>query len=236
MPFQHTIFPLGDSALTVDFGNRIDEALNKRVLYLFGKMQKLSPHIIDVVAAYSSLTFYYDVSALRSTGQPAFEAVKKMIEPFLREGQDTTDSFQSRSIRIPVCYAKAFALDIDELAEQKSLSVTDVVHLHTAKTYRVYMIGFLPGFAYMGSVDERIATPRKTQPRTAVPAGSIGIAGEQTGIYPLASPGGWNIVGRTPVKLFAAEKQEPVLLQTGDEITFYSITEDEFENYQTGTS
>ena len=104
--------------------------------------------------------------------------------------------------------------------------------MHIAKPYRVYMIGFLPGFAYMGSVDSRIATPRKNQPRTAVPAGAVGIAGEQTGIYPSVSPGGWNIIGQTPLKLFDAGRTEPVLLQPGDTVHFYSINEDEFNDYQ----
>ena len=107
----------------------------------------------------------------------------------------------------------------------------EIVRLHTERIYKVYMIGFLPGFAYMGEVDERIAMPRKQQPRTNVEAGSVGIAGIQTGIYPLTSPGGWQIIGKTPMKLFDKEKEDAVLLQPGDEINFYSITENEFANY-----
>ena len=231
MSFSCSIFPLGDAALTVDFGNKIDDAVNDYVLQLFQKLQGFSSSITDLVPAYGSLTVYYNVLALRSKERSAFEAMKALIEPLLQESKKD-ENVARRTLRIPVCYAKEFALDINDLAAQKNMAVEDVIGLHAAKTYRVYMIGFLPGFAYMGKVDERIATPRKPQPRTSVPAGSVGIAGEQTGVYPMASPGGWNIIGRTPLKLFDAKRDEPVLLQPGDDVSFYSITEDEFENYQ----
>jgi inhibitor of KinA len=231
MSFAYTVFPLGDAALTIDFGNTIDEALNGKVLRLFYRLQAFSPFIKDIVPAYSSLTVYYDVASLRTKEASAFEAMKAIIEPFLRE-EENTGLIKNRQVKIPVCYAKKFAPDMDELAAQKNLSVEEVIGLHTARIYRVFMIGFLPGFAYMGKIDEKIGTPRRSQPRTNVPAGSVGIAGEQTGIYPLASPGGWNIIGRTPLKLFDANRKESVLLQPGDELKFYAITEDEFENYQ----
>ena len=117
------------------------------------------------------------------------------------------------------------------MATQKNIPVEEIIQLHTATIYHVYMIGFLPGFAYMGKVNQKIASPRRSQPRTSVAAGSVGIAGEQTGIYPLTSPGGWNIIGRTPIKIFDAGKEDAALFQPGDEVSFYSITEDEFENY-----
>eukprot|EP01136_Pigoraptor_vietnamica_P038048 Opistho-1_new@106825 len=127
-------------------------------------------------------------------------------------------------ITIPVCYDLSLAPDLVELATLHQLSVEEVIQLHTAQTYRVYMIGFLPGFAYMGSVDERIRTARKANPRTKVPAGSVGIAGEQTGIYPLDSPGGWQLIGQTPLPLFDATRTDPCLLQPGDEVQFCSIS------------
>lgn len=227
----YTIFPLGDAALTIDFGNTIDEAVNAVVLRLFKQLQNLSPHVIDIIPAYGSLTVYYDATTLRSKHQTAFETMKAMLEPLLK-GEENSVAVQSRRIPVPVCYEKDFAMDIEELAMQKAISVEEIIRLHTAKTYRVYMIGFLPGFAYMGKVDERIALARKPQPRTKVVAGSVGIAGEQTGIYPLDSPGGWNVIGRTPLKLFDAAKEESVLLRPGDEVQFYSITEDAFNDYQ----
>ncbi len=235
MPFAYTIFSLGDAALTIDFGNTIDEAVNKNVLRLFRKLQHRSPHILDVIPAYSSLTICYNSVALRSTQRTAFETVKGLIGPLLREEENNID-IQPRRIEIPVCYARPFALDIVELAAQKAMSVEEVIHVHTTTIYRVYTIGFLPGFAYMGSVDKSIATPRRAEPRSNVPASSVGIAGAQTGIYPLASPGGWNIIGRTPLKLFDAAKEDSVLLRPGDEVSFYSITRDAFENYQSRTA
>ncbi len=236
MPFHpYTIFPLGDCALTIDFGNSIDENINKKVLQLFYQLQSgCIPHIIDLIPAYSSLTVYYDIVALyqkKEAEKTAFEIMAERIERLTAE--ETNDrSEPSRQIKIPVCYAEPFALDIQEIAQQKNRTVDEIIRLHTAKTYRIFMIGFLPGFAYMGTVDERIAVPRKEKPRSVVAAGSVGIAGQQTGIYPLHSPGGWQIIGRTPLPLFDKDKSQPVLLQPGDEVTFHSITEDEFTHYQ----
>ena len=230
MAADYTIFPLGDAALTIDFGNRIDDNINSKVLQLFHRLQHLSPFIRDVIPAYSSITVCYDVLALYTKEKTAYQVVKEMVEPMITESGEAEPV--GRTIRIPVCYAARYAPDLEELARQKNLSIDEVIRLHTATMYRVYMIGFLPGFAYMGKVDERIATPRKSQPRTAVPAGAVGIAAEQTGIYPLTSPGGWNIIGQTPLPLFDKEKEPAVRLQPGDQISFYTITEDEFTNYQ----
>jgi inhibitor of KinA len=226
-----TISPLGESALVVSFGNAIDDDINQHVLQVFQRLKQTSPFIIDVIPAYSSLSIYYDVLALHEKDKSAFEKMEAIITPLLgNKSNDVPNT--GRDVSIPVCYSDEFALDIKDLAAQKSLSAEEVIQLHMAKTYRVYMIGFLPGFPYMGKVDSRIATPRKSSPRTTIPAGSVGIAGEQTGIYPLASPGGWNIIGRTPLPLFDKDRTEPVLLQPGDRVRFYSITEDEFKNYQ----
>lgn len=226
----YRIVPLSESALTIDFGNRIDEATNDRVLQLFAQLRHRFSFVNDLVPAYSSLTVHYNVSDLHTTGKTAFETVQEMLLPFLASSGTVTQP--NRRLKVPVCYAKPHAPDLEEMAAQKNISIETLVQLHTSKTYRVYMIGFLPGFAYMGKVDEILATPRRTQPRTHVPEGSVGIAGEQTGIYPLVSPGGWNIIGRTPLKLFSAGSDEPVFFQPGDEVQFYSITEDEFAHYQ----
>jgi inhibitor of KinA len=137
----------------------------------------------------------------------------------------------NRLFKIPVCYNLNFAPDIKTLADSKNLSVEEVIQLHTSGTYKVYMLGFLPGFAYMGEVNEKMIIPRKPQP-VNVEQGSVGIAGKQTGIYPLASPGGWQIVGRTPLKLFDAAKEEPTLFKIGDKIHFFPITENDFYEIQ----
>jgi inhibitor of KinA len=229
---SYTFFPLGDAALTISFGNVINEETNAIVLSSFYKIKKAQlPFVLDVVPAYSSLTVHYDVvSAAQQKGDTTvFELMVNAVENAMRAKDE--EEHNSRYIKVPVFYEPKFALDIADVAAQKGLSVEDVMHLHLSKKYRVYMVGFLPGFAYMGKVDERISVPRKAQPRTHLPAGSVGIAGEQTGIYPLASPGGWQIIGCTPVQLFNKDEANPVLFQPGDVVEFFSITEHEFTHY-----
>lgn len=230
----YTIFPLGDSALTIEFGHVIDKEINKRVLALFRQLKSLSlPHLTDVVPAYGSVTVYYDTVAIvkeLEEDKTAFEAVSEMVRQLLEGEHLSAIDVAPRHIRVPVCYAARCAPDLEVLARAKGLTTDEVVQLHTSGTYRVYMLGFLPGFAYMGEVDERIAMPRKDKPQRVV-AGGVGIAGRQTGIYPLASPGGWQIIGRTPLKLFHRKNDHPVLFSPGDTVTFYSITEDEFAHY-----
>jgi inhibitor of KinA len=231
-PFPYTIFPLGETALVVDFGNVIDVDINRYVLTLFHHFtNKKLNGVIDIVPAYSSLSFHYDVFTIRKyyPSTTAFDILKKIIEDELLKDIQPGE-LSNRRISIPVCYDPIFATDIEFVAHEKGMSMEQLIEQHTRQTYIVYMIGFLPGFAYMGEVDDSIAVPRKIQPAN-VAAGSVGIAGKQTGIYPFNSPGGWQIIGRTPLKLFDKEKDEPVLLQPGDEIKFYSITKDEFKDY-----
>lgn len=232
-PFPYTIFPIGDSALTLDFGNVIDSRINRYVLGLFHYFKREKPAgITDIVPAYSSLSFHYNIAAIKQpvNNRTAFETLKQMIEEKLKENIEA-GSMPQRKISIPVCYSDAFAPDIAFIALEKKISKEEIIRLHTQEVYTVYMTGFLPGFPYMGTVHDNIAVPRKMKPRPTVPAGSVGIAGKQTGIYPLESPGGWQIIGRTPLKLFNKEKSDPVLLQPGDEVQFYPITPDELENY-----
>jgi len=229
--FTYRIFPLGDAAVTVDFGNCIDESINKEVIARFNQLQQQPlPGMIEVVPAYSSLTVYYDMMALRKKNplhQTLYEWMQQQLEERLQQpvppGQIT-----GRQLIIPVCYDQEFAGDIQQLAATKNISIDEVIQIHTGKPYKVYMLGFLPGFAYMGEVDEKIAMPRKPHP-VNIEAGSVGIAGKQTGIYPLSSPGGWQIIGRTPLKLFKASEEEPTLLKAGDTVQFYSISKNEFQ-------
>ncbi len=227
----YRFFPLGDSAITVDFGNCIDETINKEVIRRFNQLQQ-DPlaGMIEAVPAYSSLTIHYDVMALKNkltAGSTVFEWVQQQLLEKLQQSIEHKE-LKERLVEIPVCYEKEFALDINQLAAIKNISVEEVIQIHTARSYKVYMLGFLPGFSYMGEVDEKIVVPRKPQPVNIV-AGSVGIAGKQTGIYPMASPGGWQIIGRTPLKLFDVEKEEPTLLRAGDVVQFYSISKKEFE-------
>jgi inhibitor of KinA len=236
MPAQpaYTIFPLGDCALTIDFGNNIDEVINRKVLALFHSLKE-NPFegIIEAVPAYSSVTIYYDMlHAVKNNPhhKTTYEVMAERTEKRLQE-PIPENNLLSQLLKIPVCYHKKFALDMDELAAAKKISSDEIIQIHTSKVYSVYMLGFLPGFSYMGKVDDEIAMPRKINPRQRVEAGSVGIAGYQTGIYPLASPGGWQIIGRSPVKLFDPNNKELTLLKPGDRVQFYSINQDEFNSY-----
>jgi inhibitor of KinA len=223
---NYKIFPLGDNALTVDFGNEISVALNNRALKLndFFKNEPF-PGLIETVPAYSSLTIFYDVFTVQKnfTGnRTAFAKVSNHVETAL-EKLNTLAERPFRLMRIPVCFDDDFALDLNFISSENALSRMKIIEIFLGKTYRVFLIGFLPGFAYMGELDERIAAPRKTAPRLKVPAGSVGIAGKQTGIYSLESPGGWQIIGRTPLQLFTPKQENPTYLQAGDAIEFYEI-------------
>ena len=234
----YNIFPLGDNALVLDFGNVIDEQINKLVHSVFYKLQNDPvPGMIEAVPGYSSLTIFYDVLRIRNklnTQTTAFDWIRENLKKYLStENIETGDPHEL--IRVPVCYEKEFGTDLDFIASQNDISIDDIIHLHSSATYRVYMLGFLPGFTYMGLVDERISSPRKQQP-TQVEAGSVGIAGRQTGIYPLKSPGGWQIIGKTPWNMFEKEKVNPVSFKSGDHVQFYSISKDEFEDIQSGNA
>ncbi|MBA2606868.1 MAG: 5-oxoprolinase subunit PxpB [Acidobacteriota bacterium] len=219
------IFSLGDNALTIDFGNEISVELNERVLTLAQIFDKNSfAGFVEIVPAYSSLTVFYDVFKVRKNFpkfSTAFEAVKNFVENNL-ESLDKLEKAESRVVEIPVCFDREFALDLDFVATENNLAKQEAVEIFLGRTYHVFMLGFLPGFAYMGEVDRRIATPRKTSPRLKVPKGSVGIAGTQTGVYPLASPGGWQIIGKTNVELFTPNAKKPTFLQAGDTVKFYS--------------
>jgi inhibitor of KinA len=188
--------------------------------------------MIETVPAYSSLTVYYDLFALQKMlngDKSSFEFIRrKLDERMALPVGDTNES--SRAVDIPICYEAEFGPDLQQLAKQKNISAEELVRIHLSRSYRVYMLGFLPGFAYMGEVDERISSARKVQP-TMVVAGSVGIAGRQTGIYPFQSPGGWQIIGRTPLRLFDTGRSEPSLLKAGDMVRFISISKNEFANY-----
>ena len=229
----YRIFSLGDSAITVDFGNRIDESINSEMIKRFHQLQKEPiPGMTEAIPAYSSLTIIYNLLAVKkqAAGLTAFDWIKQQLEERLGQplGQIQTEE---RLIKIPVCYDEEFAANMQQLTVAKNISVEEAITIHTAKSYKVFMLGFLPGFAYMGEVDERIVMPRKPQPEN-IAAGSVGIAGKQTGIYPLASPGGWQIIGRTPLKLFDALNEEPSLLRAGDRVQFYPVTKKDFYEIQ----
>lgn len=229
--YPYKIFACGDHAVTVDFGNVINEGINTYVLQLFTTLkQKNIPGVKDVIPAYSSITVVYNVIEVQryAKNTTAYAYIQQQVEAVLT-GHENDLHEQINIVKIPACYEGPFAPDIDEIAMGKNITVNDVIHLHSSRPYRAYMLGFLPGFVYMGLVDDIINTPRKPTPRIKVAEGSIGIAGGQTGIYPIASPGGWNIIAQTPLRLFDAGRALPVLLQAGDYVQFYAVTKEEFD-------
>lgn len=208
---------LGDSCIALPLGTTIDPDVNARCIAVAGALERLALRgVRDVVPSYNAVTVHFDphttdITALETELDRLYRQ-KKGEAPFSHVGEKTID--------VPVTYGGASGPDLSAVAEFGGCSEADVVRLHTQTDYRVYMLGFLPGFAYMGSVDARIAMPRLETPRLRVSAGSVGIAGSQTGIYPCDTPGGWRIIGHTSVKMFDSARSEPFLLKAGDRVRF----------------
>ncbi|MBX3239681.1 MAG: 5-oxoprolinase subunit PxpB [Chitinophagaceae bacterium] len=237
-PSPYKIVPLGENAVVILWENRIDTGLHKTVLTIYRHLQaKMQDVIIDLVPAYSSLTVYYTPEKAISLKPPAtslYNYIRDRIEKSIALVNETADETNT-IVKIPVCYDNEYAPDLANLTREKEMTRDEVVNLHSSRIYTVFMIGFLPGFAYLGEVDPGIATPRKRTPRP-VKAGAVGIAGSQTGIYPLDSPGGWHIIGQTPVSMFNAQKHPPVTLEAGYKVQFYPISSYEYKNYQEGSA
>lgn len=228
-----SITPLGDSAIMIEWEQRIDPSIHEQVMKAFHYLQSLRLSWMNgLIPAYASLSVLYDAALVRQqVKRPAGAWVSAFVCKALQQTSEVVAT-APRALQIPVCYHPSLAPDISAMAQQKGISESEIIALHTARPYTVYMVGFLPGFPYMGKVDAPLATPRLKQPRLAVPAGSVGIAGEQTGIYPLASPGGWNIIGQTPVRLFDAQAQDPCYCRPGDQVQFVPITLEMFHQMQ----
>jgi len=219
----YRIVPAGESALIVEFEDRIDPAVNAAAIALADAMQVEGvAGVRDVVPTYRSVAVYFD---------PLRTAADALLTRLHREAAraSTAAVEPSTAVRIPVCYGDVFGPDLASVAAFAGVGEADVIRFHTAVTYRVFMLGFVPGFAYMGVVDPRIAVPRHATPRVRVPIGSVGLAGVQTGIYPGGTPGGWQLIGRTPVKPFDAGRSQPFLLKAGDAVQFYAIDRAEYE-------
>ncbi|MCR5301212.1 MAG: 5-oxoprolinase subunit PxpB [Lachnospiraceae bacterium] len=217
------ILPTGDRALTVELGNEIDEHINAR---LMGLIKILSAERIkgieEFVPSFCSVLIHYNPAILSYTKMT--EIVNRAIATPVQEG-----ARHKRVVKIPVCYGGQFGPDIEDVAEHAGISVEEVIKIHTSEPYLVYMLGFQPGFPYLGGLDERIYTPRLETPRIRLEAGSVGIGGAQTGLYPMESPGGWRIIGVTPVRCYNPDKDVPIPYMAGDHIKFESITKEEFE-------
>lgn len=230
------IEPLGDRALLVVLGEHIDAELNRRVLACAEALRSARlAGVDDIVPAFASVCIHYDPSAWigKNKDRPAQLNLLDRVDAILRKIDTAEPGNGDSLIEIPVCYADEFAPDLDLVATQANLSPEQVIARHTATEYRVAMLGFAPGFPYLLGLAAALHTPRRKQPRVRVPAGSVAIGGAQTGIYPRESPGGWQVIGRTPLVLFDASRPQPALLMPGRRVRFRAIDADEFSASKT---
>ena len=226
-----TLHPLGDRALTLAFEARMDPAFHAAILSIAAALgrQRL-PGILDIVPAYHEIGIHYDPALFRLPANTRTSAhIRQWVQDSLAHMRESND-LASRTVEIPVCYDPSIAPDLTGVADRLGLDVDEVIRIHTAQSYHVYMIGFLPGFPYMGELPATLFLPRKAKP-VMTPAGSVAIAGRQTGIYPMDSPGGWHVIGRTTVPMFAPAVDPPVYLRPGDTIRFKSIARDVFDGH-----
>ncbi|SEP89540.1 inhibitor of KinA [Virgibacillus subterraneus] len=218
-----TLHAIGDSAVKVDFADGVSPELNREIQLFCSKIGCAAiPGIVEWVPAFDSVTIYYRPQCLNYT-----EVCDKIYQ-INRMNIDRIEC-KSRLISIPIVYGGKYGPDLGRVAESNNLSENEIIRIHCEQEYLVYMLGFLPGFPYLGGLDKRIATPRLDEPRAKTVAGSVGIAHEQTGIYPIDSPGGWNIIGKTPLTLFDREKEDAFLFRAGDRVKFYEVSDSEID-------
>lgn len=217
--------PLGDRAMLIELGDRPDEAARRLVQAARARLAAAPPAgTLDIVAGLASVVVHYDPAVVqRAPDEPPHAAMRRALEPLL-DGLALAPSPEARLTEIPVCYDPAVAPDLDDVARHAVMATDEVVALHVAAEYVVHMVGFLPGFPYLAGLDPRLATPRRATPRVKVPAGSVGIGGSLAGIYPVESPGGWQLIGRTSAALFLPDRDPPALLRVGDRVRFRRVS------------
>jgi inhibitor of KinA len=225
---QVRMLKAGEQGVVVEFGSEIDPTVNSQVHRLAKVLTTEMPeHILEVVPTYRSLMVYFDPLGISR------DILQEKIADYLaRLGAATSSGDTIRIITIPVAYGGGFGPDLEFVASHNSITPAEVIAIHTSVPYLVYMLGFTPGFPYLGGMSERIATPRLKTPRVKIPAGSVGIAGKQTGIYPIESPGGWQLIGRTPLTVFNPSGQSPFLFAAGDYLQFAAIEAEQFAALQ----
>jgi len=223
------ILPLGDKAITVEFGNQISDEINNNVINLGVALEQLGLKAIEeIVPTYRSLLVYYnplliDFTTLRN----------KIFDLINLNLSNQSELEKNKKVHVvPVCYGGEFGPDLNYVAQYNNLTEEDVIRLHCSVEYKIYMIGFAPGFPYLGGMPKSIATPRLETPRKLVKAGSVGIAGEQTGIYPIDDPGGWRIIGKTPLQLYNINNDPPILFKAGEYIKFQPISMEEYRDIE----
>jgi len=220
------IVPYGEFGLTIYFSNQISEVTTHKIQHFIHLLERERIYgLQDWIPTYTTITLYFDPYLL------SYEDLYNQIM-IIYNNITTLDPVKSRLFEVPVCYEERFAPDLLFISNYHKIEVSEIIKIHSDPVYRVAMIGFMPGFPYLSGMDRRIITPRKSAPSLKIEGGSVGIAGEQTGIYPFTSPGGWNIIGKTPLKLFDASRNEPFLFRQGDQIRFKPISLDEYKQLE----
>lgn len=225
---DYPIYPCGDCAVTLQIGAEISEQVNREVVCALNALRKADIiGVVELVPTYTSICIHYDPAML------SYETLQRTIGQIKINLSEDNQEATGRIVEIPVCYGGEYGPDLSFVAQHNGLTPEEVIKRHSEGEYLVYMLGFLPGFAYMGGMDASIACPRLESPRTKIPAGAVGIAGTQTGIYPLSSPGGWQLIGRTPLKMFAIHgDQTQFALSAGDRVRFVPITEETYREME----
>ena len=218
------IYTAGDSSLLIEFEQKISPEINAQITAVVRmiKAQQIEG-VTDMIPAFASLLINYDPRVISYAG------LKSRLEKILKL-EISGEASSARIFEIPVCYGGEYGPDLQNIADHAGLSPEEVIRIHSGEDYLIYMLGFLPGFSYLGGLDERIHTPRLANPRIRIPAGSVGIGGSQTGIYPLDSPGGWQLLGMTPVKTYDPDREVPILFEAGDYIRFIPVSEEEYRD------
>ncbi len=229
---RYKILTCGEGAVTVEFSRKINSRAGAAAISLAGQLrQQNAAGICEIIPTYRSVTLCYDPLKI------SYKELKRLIASCVRHPRAAAQDEESvRRFYIPVCYGGPFGPDLEYLAQRSGLDPREVVRRHISREYPINMIGFLPGFPYLSGMDASIAAPRLENPREKIPAGSVGIGGNQTGIYPIASPGGWRLIGRTPVRLYDPHRDPPVLYRAGDRIRFYPVSEQEYREIEAAVS
>ncbi|MDD7392663.1 MAG: 5-oxoprolinase subunit PxpB [Fusobacterium gastrosuis] len=217
----------GDCSFVIQFGNEISPEINKKIRKMIEDLkEKNIDGLIEMVPTYCSMLVSYDPCKI------SYKELKAKVEELLKLASESTESDEITLIEIPTLYNDEYGPDLEYVANHNNLTKEEVIKIHTGTDYLVYMLGFMPGFTYLGGMSEKIATPRLESPRLQIFPGSVGIAGKQTGMYPSLSPGGWRIIGRTPLKLYNPESNTPVYISSGDYIRYISIDEAEYKKIE----
>lgn len=232
---EYTLQPLGDQAVIIELGDEITNDIQKKIHLVTAYLDAEAPSwIIEYIPAFTTITIFYEpmmLARLCNHQVLPYEYACKLIDDLLKTITGNKAA-EPRVIKIPVCYGGEFGPDLETVAKINGLTTDEVIHIHAGGDYSVFMIGFAPGFPFIGGMSESIAAPRRDTPRLKIPARTVGIAGMQTGVYPIETPGGWQLIGRTPIELFRPDDEIPSLLHAGDKVQFFPISLEEYKEWE----